>query len=313
MAPRHGWLKRVGPWVGIGTSPAALMTGGGLAQGLQGWVLVATIVAGTAALVGLAVAQGDLGQRLHSHLGGVVSGPLGREGARRVASLVMLLMMLGWFGVNVGVAGTATGRLLGIPDRLGMVLFALLALALTWRGVGHLSAAALAAGVSTVVVTAIGLHLAADRHPLVLTSAHTATHPISTIAGASMVVGYGAAFALRTPDFTSDLARRRHVLWCGLAGMGVPLVVFAVAGASLQAATGTWNLADVLRSLGSDTLAYLLVMVGFFGSVMTNLYSGALALGAAVRVRHHPAMLAVLVVGLVIAAGGFSGRMLGYL
>ena len=124
---------------------------------------------------------------------------------RRCLSLAMLVMMIGWFGVNVGVAGTATGRLLGIPDVAGMVLFALLALAMTWRGIGSLSWAALAAGVATVTLAAWGMHLASDAHGLALQSARTATDPISPIEAASLMVGYGAAFALRTPDFTIDL------------------------------------------------------------------------------------------------------------
>lgn len=69
------------------------------------------------------------------------------------------------------------------------------------------------------------------------------------------MVGYGAAFSLRTPDFTHDLRRTRQVVWCALAGLVVPLGVFAIAGAALQAATGTWDLADVMRRLGSPDVA----------------------------------------------------------
>lgn len=311
--PGHGWLRRVGPWVGIGTSPAALMAGGGVAEGVEGWVLVACVLAGVTALAALAVGQGMLGQRLKLPLGGVVAGPLGVEGSRRIASLAMLVMMIGWFGVNVGVAGTATGRLLGIPDVAGMILFAFLALAMTWRGIGSLSWAALAAGIATVTLAAWGMHLASDAHGLALESARTATDPISPIEAASLMVGYGAAFALRTPDFTIDLERRRQVLWCGLAGLAAPLTAFALAGATLQAATGTWDLADVMKALGSSTGANLFIAAGFFGSVMSNLFSGSLALQGAVPVEHRRGMLAVLGIGLVLAASGFSDRMPAYL
>lgn len=308
-----GWLRRVGPWVGIGTSPAAIMMGGGLAEGLEGLLLVATLTVGVVALTALAVAQGVLGQRRRMPLGPLTAGPLGEAGARRVAALAMLMMMVGWYGVNVGVAGVATGRLLGIPDTGGIVLFGLLALATVWRGISALSWAALAAGVATVVLAAWGLHLAAGSSDLALTSARTAADPVSPLQGIAIVVGFGAAFALRTPDFTRDLERPRQVLWCALAGMTVPLVCFALAGAALHAATGTWDLADVLNRLSSPTAAYLFVAIGFFGSVMTNVYSGALALEAAGRVRHRHAMVAVTLVGMVLAASGFRERMLGYL
>ncbi len=45
------------------------------------------------------------------HGGGwLMAEPLGEVGSRRTASVAMLLMMVGWFGVNVGVAGVAVAR-----------------------------------------------------------------------------------------------------------------------------------------------------------------------------------------------------------
>lgn len=308
-----GWVRRIGPWVGIGTSPAALMLGGGLAEGMEGAALVATLLAGTALLVALAVGQGVLGQVRRLPLTGLTALPLGTAGSRRVAALAMLLMMVGWFGVNVGVAGVATARLLGVPEAAGVALFAAVALGTVWRGIASLSWAALTAGCATVILAGWGLHLASEGHDLALSSARTATDPIGAVQGVSLVIGFGAAFALRTPDFTRDLERPRQVAWCGLAGLGVPLVAFAAAGAALQAATGTWNLADVLEGLSSPLAAYLFVAVGFFGSVMTNIYSGALALTDATALPHRAAMVTVTAVGTLLAATGFSDRMLEYL
>ena len=211
-------------------------------------------------------------------------------------------------------AGAATGQLLGMPERIGMVVFAAGMLAITWRGIGALSWAALATAAATVALAAWGLHLAAARHGLAITSPRTATEPGSILAGASLVVGFGAAFALRTPDFTYELQRRRQVLWCGLVGLLAPIVAFGIAGAALLSATGTWNLADVLTTLGSPTPAYLFLAIGFAGSVMTNLHSGALSLCDAVpSIPHHVGSLIVAVGGTAAAASGFADHMVGYL
>ncbi|WP_217914127.1 hypothetical protein [Miltoncostaea marina] len=311
---REGWIRRLGPWVGIGTSPAALMTGGGVGRGLRGGELVVALVAGTALLAALAVTQGVLGQRTRRSLGALTAGPLGELGSRRSASVVMLAMMLGWFGVNVGVAGVATARLLGVSDVAGVALFAVLMLAVAWRGLGALSWSALAAGVATAAIAAYGLHLAFADHPVTLSGGRAGEEPIGLAAAVALVVGYGAAFSLRTPDFTSDLARPRQVLWCALAGLAAPLLAFALAGAALHAATGTWDLADVLRDLGSAEGAYLFVAVGFTGSVLTNIWSGALSLSdAAPAVPHRAAMVLVAAAGAAIAAGGFADLMLPWL
>jgi cytosine permease len=231
---RAGWLRRVGPWVGIGTSPAAMMMGGGVAQGLEGATLLAVLVVGSVLLTGLALAQGLLGQRTGLALNALLTGPLGERASRRTASIVMLGMMLGWFGLNAGVGGAALARLIGLSEPVGIVLFTLVILAVVWRGIGVLSFSALMAGCATVVLAAYGLDRAFDHSEVALSGPNTATDPTGVLAGVAIVVGYGAAFALRTPDFTHDLRRPSHVVWCALAGLGIPLIGFAVAGAALR-------------------------------------------------------------------------------
>lgn len=309
-----GWLRRAGPWVGIGTSPAALMTGGGMGEGLRGGEFVAALAIGVALLAALAIGQGVLGQRTGRTLSALTAGPLGETGSRRTASVAMLLMMVGWFGVNVGVAGVALARLLGLPDVAGVAIFAALMLAVARLGLGALSWSALVAGLATTGLAAYGLHLAFADAPFTLSGGDAGAHPIGFASAVVLVVGYGAAFSLRTPDFTHDLRRTRQVVWCALAGLVVPLLVFAVAGAALQAATGTWDLADVMRRLGSPEVAYLFVAIGFTGSVLTNIWSGGLSLADAVpAVPVAVAMPVVTVVGAVVAAGGFSDLMLPWL
>jgi purine-cytosine permease-like protein len=226
----------------------------------------------------------------------------------------MLAMMLGWFGVNVGVAGVALGRLVGVPDVAGVVLFAAIMLAVTGFGIGTLSWSALVAGLATTGLAAYGLHLAFDDRPLTLAGGEAGSDPIGFVPALALVVGYGAAFSLRTPDFTHDLERPRQVVWCALTGLAIPVLAFGLAGAALHAATGTWDLADVMRDLGSPEVAYLFVALGFTGSVLTNIWSGALSLqDAAPRMPHRAALLAVAAAGAVLAGGGFDDLMLSWL
>jgi cytosine permease len=311
---QSGWLRRLGPWVGIGTSPAAMMAGGGVGEGLRGGELVAALVTGVALLAALAAAQGILGQRTGRTLASLTAGPLGSEGSRRTASVVMLAMMVGWFGVNVGVAGVALGRLVGMPDVAGVVLFAAVMLAVVGLGLGVLSWSALVAGLATTALAVYGLTLAFDERDATLSGGLAGNEPIGFLSGVALVIGYGAAFSLRTPDFTHDLARTRQVVWCALVGLAAPTLAFAFAGAALYAATGTWDLADVLHDLGSPTVAYLFVAAGFTGSVLTNIWSGALSLtDVAPRVPHRAALVAVAAAGTCLAAAGFDDLMLSWL
>jgi cytosine permease len=290
------------------------MMGGGVAQGIEGPLLPVALGVGALALGALAAAQGALGQRSGRPLLALTADALGGVASRRTAAPVMLAMMVGWFALNTGVAGTALARLVGLPDRAGIALFAALMLAVVWRGVEALSWSALAAGAASTLLAAYGAWIALGDRAVDLTGDGRATHPVGFAGAVALVVGYGAAFALRSPDFTRDLERTRHVVWCALVGMVVPVAAFATVGAALYLTTGTWNLADVLRGLGSPTVAYLFVAVGFTGSVMTNIYSGALSLTDTLpRAGHHRALVTVTIAGTALATLGFSRWMVGYL
>lgn len=312
MNGRHAWVRRLGPWVGIGTSPAALMTGGGLSVGHDGMAVIVLVLGGTVLLTVLAVAQGVLGVRERRALGAVVARALPGAAGQRMAALTMLAMMVGWFGVNVDVGGTALARLLGLPGPAGMALFGGIALLATVRGLGALSWTALVTGTATVVLAGWGLALAAERAPLGFDSASVQPQ-VGALTGLSVVVGYGAAFALRTPDFTLDLPRSRDVMACGVVGLGLPLIVFAVIGAVLQASTGHWNIADVLTDLQSPVAGQAFVAVGFLGSVMTNLHSGRLAFATGTGMGSRIGVWAVAAAGLALAVSGFGGRMINFM
>jgi cytosine permease len=290
------------------------MVGGGVADGNERWWLVAAVVVGALALTGLAVAQGILGQRRHARLRTLAADALGRDGGRRIASPVLAVMMVGWFGFNTSVAGAGLGKLLHVPSRIGMVIFAGAMLAVAWRGLNALSWVALAAGVATVVLAADGLRIAlGDQSGPVLGDGVPAAD-LGLLPAIAVMVGYGAAFALRTPDFTHDLERPRHVVWCAGIGLTAPLIAFAVAGAILEIATGSWNLVQVLERLGSPTVAYAFVALGFTGSVLTNLHSGALSFEDAIpKLSHHKGLLIVAGAGTALATLDFADSMVGFL
>ena len=195
-----------------------------------------------------------------------------------------------------------------------MALFAAAMLTVAWRGLNALSWTALAAGLATVGLAADGLRIAlADRTGPLLGDG-VPQSGLGLLPAIAVMVGYGAAFALRTPDFTHDLARPRQVAWCAMLGLCAPLIAFAAAGAILKISTGTWNLVDVLERLGSPTVAYAFVALGFTGSVLTNLHSGALSFEDAIpNLTHRGALVIVAVTGTGLAALDFADSMIGFL
>jgi purine-cytosine permease-like protein len=177
-----------------------------------------------------------------------------------------------------------------------------------------LSWAALAAGLATVALAIEGLRVALADWDGPLLGDGIADGRLGVLPAIAVMVGYGAAFALRTPDFTHDLERPRQVVWCALTGLALPVLVFAAAGAILELSTGTWNLVMVLERLGSPTVAYAFVALGFAGSVLTNLHSGALSFEDAFpRLSHRTSLVLVAITGTGLAALDFADSMIGFL
>lgn len=310
MSPRVAWTARLGAFIAIGTSPAALMLGGAAADETGRAELAVGLAAGIVMLAALAGLQGSLGPR-RGDLAAVLSGPLGDRAGARIASGAMLVMMLGWFGVNAGAGGAGAALLLGIPAQAGAALYGLALVAVVARGVGLLSRAALVTGLATIALAALGLWLArggVDAPPADVPGAD------SWLGAATLVVGYGAAFALRAPDFTHDLARPRDAWLCATIGLGLPLVLLAPAGAVLADAAGTWRLADALEALGAPALGGAFVAIGFAGSAMTNLYSGTRALGTlGPDLGRWTVIGGVAAAGIVVAVSGLADRLVPFL
>jgi len=291
------------------------MVGGGVVEGNERWYLVAAVALGACLLMLLAVAQGLLGQRRRSRFPGLARDTLGRDGSRFLASPLIALMMIGWYAFNSSIAGDGLGHLLGVPHQVGVLIFALVMFAVAWRGLNALSVTALVAGLATITLAADGLRRAlSDRGDAPLLGDGHPLTDLGFLAALTLMVGYGAAFALRTPDFTHDLRRGRDVLWCGVLGLMLPLIAFALAGAILTVATGSWDLVEVLGRVGSPTLAYAFVAIGFTGSVLTNLHSGAIALEDLVPgLGHHRALAGFAVVGTALATLDFVRWMVPFL
>ena len=163
-------------------------------------------------------------------------------------------MMLGWFGVNVGVAGVALARLAGIPDRRRgdpvRRRHARRRRAWGWRccrGRRWSPGSRPRRWPPTACTSPSPTTTPRSRAVTPASRPDRASCPRRR-AGDRLRRGVLAAH----PDFTHDLARPRQVVWCALVGLAVAGAGRSpLAGAALQAATGNWDLADVLRGLGA--------------------------------------------------------------
>ena len=288
MTGERRWWNTAGAWLAIGTGPAALVLGAGLADRHDGPVPVGALLAGGVAMTVLLLVQGRLGLRPPDGEGRPLAAVLEAylpRGDRLLVGTLMALAMAGWLGFNAALGGSALASLLGSPKWVGVAVLGLPLLALAAGGLHRWNAIALvttAAALALIVV--IATHDDASSTGEASLAAGTGT-PSALLTDVAVFVGYVAVFALRAPDFTAGL-RGRGDLWACAAILVLPTLIAAAAGTTIALRNDS---ADLVGHLRTSDLGTALVVVAVAAPCLTAFHSGGLALRSVVPTRRRSA------------------------
>jgi len=298
------WRARSGAWLAIGTAPGLLLLGAGMAVRHGGEVPLIALVAGLALLAFLLWSQGSHGLRPPFGQGGPLADVAARmvDGTtQRLLGWLMFLAMLGWFGFNVGLGGAALQQLAGLPPALGPVVLGVPIAVLAMGGMTRWNALAV---VTTVATLTLVVFAAAQLGVRTLPLTARIDDWAKVLVDMGAVVGFGAVFAVRAPDFTAGLGRRRDLailvgLLCG------SFFVVALGGIYAGVASGSMDWVGLLSD--NAALGNLLLAVATVGPIFTTMYSGCLALrSVAPAVSERQAMVGVAAVGIVLGVLRFD-------
>lgn len=326
MTPERRWWNTAGAWLAIGTGPAALVLGAGLADRHDGPVPVGALLAGGIAMTVLLLVPGRLGLRPPYGEGRPLTALLEAylpRGDRTVVGALMALAMAGWLGFNAGLGGAALGSLLDVPKWAGVVVLGLPLLVIAAAGQHRWNALALVTtGAALALIVVIATHGSPAGEPPLDAGFGTSSSLLTDIA---VFVGYVAVFGLRAPDFTAGL-RGRSDLWACTAILVLPTLVAATAGTMIALRSDS---ADLVAHLRTSDLGTALVVVAVAAPCLTAFHSGGLALQSVVPARPggaaHPtggrrqrlpdrAATAVIgAAGLALALTGFENALLPWL
>lgn len=308
--PTPHWGSRAGAWVGIGASPAALILGAQLAERHDAPMALVAVAVGAAGMLALLVWQGRLGVR--PPVGdGVSFGELAPRyfdpRAARVVAVLLAAAMVGWVGFNAGLGGAALAQLTGLPQVVSspLVLVGVALSALT--GLRWWNWLALVATAASLVLIAI---VTASLDPL--TNPFTAEAPAASrlLTDVTALMGYVAVFALRSPDFTAGLGRRRDVVWPAMLLVAITIGV-AAAGVAAWAASGD---ADVITLIADRfSLGNALLLLAVIPAMLTSFHSGRLALVAGAGVSDRTAAATVAGAGLMLGVLRFDEHLVLWL
>lgn len=307
------WYLRLGAWIGIGTSPGALMAGAGMASVGAPVATVAGIAAGVVLLTTLAVANGVRGQSLRAPTVEMAQRVFGARVGPAVVAGLITMGVAGWSGVYFGVTGAATAGLLGVPVwavclPLGIGVW------LVYRGGfrrwNALVALTGAASVAVAMFSYGAIEPSGVAVPVARVALGQQVGQVLLVTG--LVVSFAAVFALRSPDFTWD-ARAPRDVWRAGGVLALTLVVFLLLGAGIYRQLGEWDLAQLVTRSTMPALGATLLTLSAVAPVVSGLHSGALGLSQVAGWRPRPGAAVVLVTAMALGATQFHVRLLGFM
>ena len=241
----------------------------------------------------------------------------GRWGGR-IASTVVSMTLIGWFGVTSALFGRAAnlmGRsVFGIdwPVELYMVLGGGLIVAVTVTGFKGIDKLALA----LVPVMLAFLMMAAwmSLPQLEQWTEPTGGTPMTLTTAISAIVGSYIAGVTIQPDYARFARSRRAALGSAFVALAIsfPILLFCTAIPSI--AYNEPDLLNVMIALGIGIPAFLLLILAAWSSNVLSVYSGALALATVFRrLDLRVLIVGVGALGTLLALAGAGDYLIEYL
>lgn len=303
------WYQRAGVWIGLATSPGALVVGGSLAANLPASGLLLVIPTGTLILASVTVAEGIMGRRRREPLARRAASTFGPGLGAGLLNLAMAFGTLGWLSFYLGIAGFSLAKLLNLSDWSGPLLLAGGSLMLNELGLTRWNALVWVTTISAMSAAIIALTVV-EPQPVVGVPGTFGL--VGFFWGIGNVVSYSTVFAVRCSDFTWDLATDTDVIKDGAIFLLLLIVSLGIGGILYQT-TGGWNLADVLARTPSARLGHIFLVLAVIGPILSNLHSGSLAIESLASLKKRYGVFLMGLVGFLLGATRFDHRLIPFL
>jgi cytosine permease len=322
---RESWLGPAIVYAGVEFSFAVVMAGAGLAAGFS----IKEIILIT--IVGLAIITW-IGDTITAYVGAKTGLPgavvarqsLGSIQARIIASLGVLMMMIGWWAINTALVANAFCTAFGIDYTKEFGAWAIMVIIMgivfiTPAILGYLSMKwmdylAIPVG---LLLFGMGIYLSIKAHGItgIINWAPTQTIPWSV--AVSTIIGLNVCQWIMIADYS----RMHRPTWKESILMPSLIVVVGfveiVIGAIMAVGVGTYDIVQVMVSLGYPFWAYLLLFIAQWTSQIVAVYSAGLSLGNMVNtnnvITQKLLTLSAGVIGVILAIAGILNKFMAFL
>ena len=302
---RKGWISLTFVQMGMIICVPSLLLGCLLSLGMPLWKAIASGTAGYLLTVLLSFPLGMQGADLGIPSVRIAASTFGRKGARFLIGTVMLVSMVGWFGINCNVCGESFVNLINhafgvqVPAPAASVFWGIVMLISAVFGMNALRRLDACSLPLLAAIMIGGTVMAFARYGtggLYAPSEDTMTF----VQGVGLSFSFTAAAAVTCADITRFQKNRKETVKSVFWGV-MPAGIFTLClGVLITKATGDYDITTVLASVGLPVLGVLVLILASWTTNSLNAYSAGLD---AVMVFAAPDRKRKLVTVLVGAAG----------
>lgn len=322
--PRLSWIGLATIWFGGMISVPSLLIGSTLIAGLT---FYDTLLAG---LIGFSVVCAFMSLESVAAVDrrrdtvALATSSFGRSGAKVVVGLALGVSLLGWFGVQSGIAGGSFAKIANLSfgwqvsasmASFVLGLFMMLTAVFGFKYLRLLNFVAvpcklLLVGYAVVVVfQSKSFDLVTQYQP-----APAARLDMLTAIGLS--IGFFSVGGVISPDYARHAESRRAAVLGSVLGLLPAALGLAAVGAMLAIVQQTYDIVEIYASLGMPMLALSVLIIATWTTNVMNAYSSGLALNQLLHwpeARRQWATLIAGVLGSALAAAGILNNFMGFL
>lgn len=311
---RKSWISVASIEAGVMICVPSLLLGGMLAEAMP---IKSAVIAGTLGYVlavFLTAVMGMQGYDLGSPLCVISLSSFGKKGGKYLATLLLVVSLMGWFAVQAYVCGSAFSGMLNqlspvkCPVWVSVLIWGVVMLITAVYGIDALKWLNYAAVPALVLVTMFGCYLAVSRFGLEKLNAPV-TNTMTLLEGIGLTFSFNATGMVIAPDYTRYNRSRKDAAKSMILGILPAGLLMFIMGAVMSKLTGIYDISLILCDLGIPFLGLIVLILATWTSNTTNAYSAGISMVMLFNLKDNKraaATLAAGVIGTILALAGVA-------
>lgn len=302
---RIPWYNIALIWIGSMICVPGLMIGGTLITGLSFTNAVIAGILGYTIIAIFMTFQGMEGADLGLPTAVIGSSAFGKDGARILVSSVLAISLVGWFGVQANIAGSAFSRIinswLGInfPIWLSSLVWGIIMLTTAIIGYNALQYLNYVAVPALLVLSIYGAYVSIQKFGIEGLINYQPPEPFSLLNGIALAVGTFAVGGSIAADYSRYAKNRGDAVKSSVIGMWPAGVVMLTMGAVMAVVAGNSDITIILSEMGFSLIALIILILATWTTNTVNAYSGGLAVTSIFNLKDEKRAIATAVTGLL--------------